>query len=156
MEFNPWERGLPKGVEAKAPLGGNPPPREDLAGEPLRGTTSERAFHRNRIRRLSSVPGAGTEVLYAALEQVLNAAFDQAATGKGKDRHAGADEPFEHQFICEGQREFGIGGGLFQAVKKLKEGARFADRGERDRAVFEMRGAINYIAATIVVLEEGQ
>lgn len=89
---------------------------------------------------------------YSKLGNILNRAFDQAANGKGKERHAYSDkEPFEKQPICEICTRLGsIDGALFQAVKKIYECKRLPT----ERAVNELLGAINYIAAAIILLEK--
>ena len=87
---------------------------------------------------------------YALLELVLDRALAQASGGKGKERHAVDGEPFERQQICEITRRLGHGFSRGQAVKKIYE----AQRLPADRAVAELLGAINYIAASIIVLEE--
>ena len=87
---------------------------------------------------------------YAALRGVLDKAFEQAAVGKGRERHADDGEPFEKQQIVEiGKRLAGTpaAGPLFQAVKKIYESGRLDD----ERAVHELYGAINYIAAAIIM-----
>lgn len=86
---------------------------------------------------------------YDALALVLQRAFDQAAHGKGKERHA-QGEPFTEQIILQGARRFGVGSLLFQAFKKSEESQRLP----RDRAVAELLGAINYLAAAVIALEE--
>lgn len=91
---------------------------------------------------------------YVALGKVFQECFNQAALGKGAERHTDGSESFTEQFICEGQRLVGIGFGLGQALKKALEANRFAAGGNRTAAVHELRGAINYLAATIIVLEE--
>ena len=88
---------------------------------------------------------------YAKLELVLDRALAQASGGKGKERHAVEGEPFERQQICEITRRLGHGFSRGQAVKKIYE----AQRLPQDRAVAELLGAINYIVASIIVLEEG-
>lgn len=87
---------------------------------------------------------------YAALEAVLDRALAQASQGKGKERHAVDGEPFERQIICEVGRRVGLGYPLGQAVKKVYESQRLGGA----RGVAELLGAINYIAAAIVVMEE--
>lgn len=91
---------------------------------------------------------------YDKLYYVLDRAFDQAAEGKGKERHAYDDkEPFEKQPICEICTRLGsIDGALFQAVKKIYECKRLPS----ERAVNELLGAINYIAAAIILLEQSR
>lgn len=90
---------------------------------------------------------------YWKLEEVLDSAVTQASHGKGKERHANDDENFEDQQICEVTRRLSnhvAGGPLFQAVKKCYESGRLP----LDRGIVELRGAINYIAAAIIVMEE--
>lgn len=89
---------------------------------------------------------------YDSLRSVLDEAFAQASKGKGKERHAYSDEePFEKQPICEICTRLGsIDGALFQAVKKIYECKRLPS----ERAVNELLGAINYIAAAVILLEK--
>lgn len=90
---------------------------------------------------------------YEALDKVLARAFDQASGGKGKDRHVSReDQPFEDQPICSLQRLYGNGYAFGQAGKKMEEAMRM----DRDRAVAELLGAIVYIAAAVIVIEEGE
>src|SRR5574340_283626 len=88
---------------------------------------------------------------YRQLKPVLDAAYFQAAHGKGKERHEEEDEPFENQVICEVGRRVGLGYQLGQAVKKIYESRRL----NTDAAVAELLGAINYLAAAVIVLREG-
>lgn len=87
---------------------------------------------------------------YNSLATVLREAFEQASAGKGKERHAKTDEPFERQIICEVRRRVGSGYTKGQAVKKIYE----SDRLEGERGVAELLGAINYLAAEIIVRRE--
>jgi len=87
---------------------------------------------------------------YEALGAVLGSAVSQAAKGKGVERHGGYGEPFHEQQICEIQRRVGGGFCQGQAVKKIYE----ADVLDGDRAVAELLGAINYLAAAVIVLRE--
>ena len=89
---------------------------------------------------------------YGSLRRVLDGAYHQASAGKGKERHAySEEEPFESQLICEmGRRIGGPKGPLYQAVKKIYE----SDRLEPQAAVRELLGAINYVAAAILLIEE--
>ena len=90
---------------------------------------------------------------YDSLYKVLLAAYNQAANGKGKERHQLNDEePFENQKICEIARRLSIDYNLGQAVKKIYESKRLAD----DRDIAELYGAINYIAAAIIVKQGGK
>lgn len=90
---------------------------------------------------------------YDTLSQVLSDAIDQASKGKGRIRHATDGEPFERQQICEIARRLEgsqVAGVLFQAVKKVYESKRL----DTDGAIQELLGAINYIAAGIILLKE--
>ena len=88
---------------------------------------------------------------YASLQQVLHEALLQASEGKGKERHAGDGEHFESQPICEIAKRVGLGFLLGQAVKKIYESGRLPD----PQGVHELLGAINYLAAAIIVRREG-
>lgn len=85
--------------------------------------------------------------LYSSLENVFSMALAQASTGKGKVRHAEDGEPFEKQQICEITRRLGHGFPLGQAVKKIQESPRL----DGEHKINELLGAINYIAASIIV-----
>jgi hypothetical protein len=90
--------------------------------------------------------------LYDSLRRVLQGAADQASDGKGKERHAD-DEPFEQQKICVINRWLEgspVAGALFQVVKKTVESSRLSD----SAAIHELQGAVNYLAAAIILLEE--
>jgi hypothetical protein len=85
---------------------------------------------------------------YSSLARVLGRAFDQAANGKGKERHAG-ELPFDKQPMQTLCGLYGVGFALGQAAKKTQE----AQRLPRDRAVAELLGAINYLAGAVIFLE---
>jgi len=84
---------------------------------------------------------------YDSLIGVLGEALNQAVVGKGAERHAEPDEPFEKQVICEAGMRLGEAGPLYQAIKKIYESRRL----EGEAGVKELLGAINYIAGAIVV-----
>jgi len=86
---------------------------------------------------------------YEMLADVLTLALNQAASGKGKERHAKDGEPFQQQKICEITRRVGLGYPLGQATKKAYESLRIGDRGPA-----ELLGAINYLAAAVIVMRE--
>jgi hypothetical protein len=90
---------------------------------------------------------------YESLEFALAAAYEQAAVGKGKDRHAN-DEPFDRQPIMTIARMVGPGYQIGQAMKKGQEAMRMHDRTEIERARAELLGAINYMAAAWLLLGE--
>ena len=87
---------------------------------------------------------------YKELNNVFQSAFKQAAYGKGKERHVQGTEPFEEQPIVEiGKRlqNNPAAGPLFQAVKKIYESGMLS----KEQAITELYGAINYIAAAIII-----
>ena len=85
------------------------------------------------------------------LKFVLNAAYRHAMDPqqKGMQRH-GADVPFRDQISPAITRIVGIGYPLGQAIKKEDE----AKRLDREKAVHELLGAINYLAIAIIELME--
>lgn len=84
---------------------------------------------------------------YTALHRVLRAAYDQAAVGKGAERHANS-RSFEQQPMQSISDLLGDNHGLlFQAVKKVQESTRMPHYRLRER---ELLGAINYIAGAII------
>lgn len=84
---------------------------------------------------------------YASLANVLYRAYDQAANGKGKERHAN-DLPFEEQPMQTVSELVGDNHGLaFQAIKKVQESMVLP---EQEARVRELLGAINYIAGMII------
>jgi hypothetical protein len=85
---------------------------------------------------------------YEKLADVLQRAFDQAARGKGKERHA-QGEPFDRQVMQDGARRFGVGALLFQAFKKSEESQRL----EWQRGINELLGAIVYLAGAVIARE---
>lgn len=90
---------------------------------------------------------------YAPLAAILQEAYDQAATGKGKERHAN-DRPFIDQPILEIGRMCGPGFDTGQSIKKQQEAMGMLARGEDDAAIRELLGAINYAAAAIILIRE--
>lgn len=88
-----------------------------------------------------NVPG------YEQLAEVLEAAYHQAARGKGAERHADG-LPFHQQPMQTGSDLLGTDAGLaFQAIKKIREGRKFE---EFDRLERELLGAIVYVAGMII------
>lgn len=85
---------------------------------------------------------------YEPLMAVLVEAFNQAAHGKGKDRHADS-KPFDQQPMQDLIRLYGPGFALGQAAKKMQESQRLPYG--RDRA--ELLGAIVYCAGAIIALD---
>jgi len=90
---------------------------------------------------------------YYDLAKVFYSAFLQASAGKGLERHAYSDsEPYSSQVLCEMDKRLGGNaiGPRYQAVKKIYESARM----EPDKAIREILGAINYLAAAVIILAD--
>lgn len=89
-----------------------------------------------------NVPG------YERLRDVLLGAYEQAAVGKGAQRHAN-DRPFHEQPMQTLIRGHGLGFATGQIGKKAEESLGL----EREAAIAELRGVINYAAGAIIFLE---
>lgn len=87
---------------------------------------------------------------YESLSKVLEEAFCRAASGKGRQRHAGGDHEFEDQWILRGARLYGAGGLYFQIGKKLEESFRMFG----NQRINELLDCINYCAAAIILERE--
>ena len=86
------------------------------------------------------------------LQSVFDQCVEQAATGKGEERHGhGAD--FMEQPWFDLTKAFGLGGPLFQASKKLRESVQFLGTTDQDRFKKEVLGAINYAAMALIAFE---
>ena len=94
-----------------------------------------------------------TEVMYAPLKRVLMTAYNHAAVGKGRERHANGGD-FLTQDIMAIARVHGIGFQTGQAEKKVRESHGMIDRGDYRAARAELLGAINYLAAAYILMEE--
>lgn len=88
---------------------------------------------------------------YEALAEVLSRAFDQAANGKGKERH-GDGKAFTDQPMQKLIDLYGPGFALGQAAKKSQESLRLPTT---ERKVAELLGAINYLAGAVIAVERG-
>jgi hypothetical protein len=87
---------------------------------------------------------------YAELWRVYGLATRQAESGKGRERHAGKGEKFEDQQIVQlGVWMESAGFEVGQAVKKALESFRLP----REGAIAELLGALNYLAAAVLVRE---
>lgn len=83
---------------------------------------------------------------YHALAVTLAEAFEQAATGKGKERHAN-DLPFTRQRMQTIAQGMGTEAGLiYQACKKSQESMAM----DEPAAARELAGAIVYLAGAII------
>jgi hypothetical protein len=89
---------------------------------------------------------------YQSLEEILYRAYQQAATGKGAERH-GRGEAFDGQPTQVISDLLDSDAGLaFQAIKKVNEGMRL----EHGAKIKEMLGAINYIASIVIRMERNK
>jgi len=86
---------------------------------------------------------------YSDLFEVLREALDQAQEGKGEARH-GNGLSFTEQPALTITRAVGLGFPLGQAMKKIQESQRM----DTDAAKRELLGAINYLAAAVLFLDE--
>lgn len=99
------------------------------------------------MKRLDPLPG------YESLAAVLDHALAQAQAGKGLERHAVAGERFEDQQIVQlGEWMQSTAFAVGQACKKSIESTRLPP----DRAVAELLGAINYLAAAVIQISRAK
>lgn len=88
---------------------------------------------------------------YEKLVAVYQSAHDQAAKGKGDERHANG-QPFHEQRMQQISGLLRSSDGMaFQAIKKLTEGLQFEDHARREA---ELLGALNYIAGIVIYYRE--
>lgn len=106
----------------------------------------------NEVPIPATTPAPMTVSGYETLANVLHRAYDQAAVGKGVQRHAAAGEPFHKQVMQIGAAKFGVGALLFQAFKKSEESQRL----DHERGVAELLGAICYLAGAVIAMETEQ
>lgn len=91
---------------------------------------------------------------YETLASVLQDAIDQAANGKGRDRHAD-EHPFDSQPILRETMAVGLGFPAGQARKKILEAVR-CSQDHPERAIADLLGAINYTAALVIAIRNSQ
>jgi len=102
----------------------------------------------SKLVHMSKYPG------YEEVEEVLDQALKQTAEGKGKERHGRNSLPFIEQPIMEIQRRCGPGFTLGQASKKIDEAYGMFLKQAYMQAIRELLGAIIYIAAAVVFINE--
>jgi len=95
---------------------------------------------------VNKVPG------FEPLEAVLARAYQQAAEGKGNERHA-QGQPFAEQPMQHLIAQYGPGFATVQAAKKALEARRLPTV---ERQVAELLGATNYLAGAVIYLESGK
>lgn len=110
------------------------------------------AFVGHRVRTPDTT--SMTDPDYSVLAGILHEAHDQAASGKGKERHNGRGVPFDRQPIAEIGRMCGPGFNVGQSIKKQQEAMGMLKRGEADAAIRELLGSINYAASAIMLIRE--
>lgn len=93
---------------------------------------------------------------YEELSRILRAAYDQAARGKGAERHGstkGASNlPWVEQPIMKINELLGsVDGALYQVIKKATE---VQNLPTKERKIAELYGSIVYAAAAIYLIEE--
>lgn len=84
---------------------------------------------------------------YEALADVLQAAYDQSAHGKGAERHACGNAFEDQRMQTISDLLDSPDGMVYQVIKKMTEGLGFA---EHDRREKELLGAIVYLAGIVV------
>ena len=111
--------------------------------------TGEKTSIQNRIISQTE----RTEAMYAPLKRVLMTAYNHAAVGKGRERHGNGGD-FLTQDIMAIARVHGIGFQTGQSEKKVRESHGMMDRGDYRAARAELLGAINYLSAAYLLIEE--
>ena len=86
---------------------------------------------------------------YKEPKRIYAEALKQLSEGKGKERHA-KGEPFEEQLMMLATGMVGVGGPLFQAIKKAVESQRLP----YPRNVNELYGAMNYLVGAVLEYEK--
>ena len=90
---------------------------------------------------------------YELLADVFRRAFDQAATGKGAERHADS-KPFDEQPMQLIAQKRGIGFILGQADKKSEEAQGMLNRGQKEACIKELLGSMVYLAGAVIFIEK--
>lgn len=119
-----------------------------VAAEPTAQDTAPQIDpdHIRRSYRFADV----CEPNYLQLALVLQRAHDQAAYGKGKDRHAKGQPFHEQRMQAISQLLDSEDGMAYQVLKKVTEGLELPTT---ERKVAELLGAINYLAGIVIFLE---
>lgn len=91
---------------------------------------------------------------YDSLFSVLTRALEQAQGGKGKERHAQPGQAFDDQPIISIGRLVGMGFQTGQVIKKAVEAQGMVRRGDFNAAEREILGAINYLAAVAIEINQ--
>lgn len=150
-EWFPWENGA-------APLGVSDKTHEiEYASNglwtPCRNPSWYKVDKYRYRPRVSSITPTTSNDHYTALRNVLDAAYNQSAHGKGAERHADGN-PWTEQPIFTVAGQVGDGFNAGQAIKKIQEAQQMAARGEHTKAMHEVLGAIVYAASLHVLWEK--
>lgn len=103
--------------------------------------------------RYDAVVGVFVREGYKPLLNTLCLALQQAQDGKGKERHANG-LPFLEQPIMVIGNLVGLGFHTGQAIKKTVEAHGMLNRGQHEAAHRELLGAINFLAAAALRIEQ--
>lgn len=114
-----------------------------VSDAPTQTTTPRRTTRQAALDDWTALTAGGDA--YAPLRAALLGALEQAAYGKGRERHAN-DLPFLSQPLFDTMRSHGVGFATGQAAKKLAESHGM----DSDAAVHEIYGAIVYAAAAAI------
>lgn len=106
----------------------------------------------DRIRQDRTVPVFVREG-YDSLFVILCKALHQAQDGKGQERHANG-KPFDKQPIMTITDLVGMGFQTGQAVKKTVEAHDMVNRKQYAEAERELLGAINFLAAAVLQVNQ--
>lgn len=104
-----------------------------------------------------AVGGVSASDPYNHLDRILKLAFQQAATGKGAERHATSfigKLSWDQQPILANARQVGPGGPAMQVQKKSSESVMMSLNSNFEGAKAEALGAIVYAAALFKLYEE--
>lgn len=130
---------LKEGTGADGGLSGHVSPNTSIYDEPI-------------VKQPDSPFGRDERPGYEDLAFVLDAAYAQAAHGKGKQRHAN-DQPFRAQRMQTALDLSGPGGAVYQVSKKTAEAVDLYRRGDVEAARREILGVINYAAGLHVWID---
>lgn len=107
----------------------------------------------NELRTIMALfKKSGVNSGYKPLEKVFELAYEQAASGKGKERH-GMTEDFLSQPIMYLTESVGVGFPIGQACKKAMEAVKLLEIKGKGAAQSELLGAINYLAAAYIYID---
>ena len=144
----------------KVPIGADPKDAFAFFDHPNKGVTDSGADGVPRVvfrGPVQTAPPRASVMLsaegYDLLADVFRRAFDQAATGKGAERHADS-KPFDEQPMQLIAQKRGIGFILGQADKKSEEAQGMLNRGQKEACIKELLGSMVYLAGAVIFIEK--